>query len=112
MCIFIKNKIKLSLVEDYISILTIFNFYNKFKNPSNKEQVFLFKTTQKLKSFYESLFDKLKFDKLSLLILKKELSCSSHTSIVPTDTILKNCKTKLNIIIENLNYKLKKLNIL
>lgn len=79
MLIFKKNKIKLSLIEDYISILFIKNFFeNDFSSIPLSDQdkdIFLEtkKQTDSLFIIYESVFKRIKMYDLSLLILKKEL---------------------------------------
>ena len=79
MLIFKKNKIKLSLIEDYISILFIKNFFeNDFSSIPLSDQdkdIFLEtkKQTNSLFIIYESVFKRIKMYDLSLLILKKEL---------------------------------------
>ena len=100
-----KNKAKLSLIEDYIKIILINNYFNKtcnFKNSLRlnviKEQVF------KLKCCYEFLFNELKFDSLSILILKKELKNSIYSvvnknELQATKHILNDIyKIKINLI--------------
>lgn len=79
MLIFKKNKIKLSLIEDYISIFFIKNFFeNDFSSIPLSDQdkdIFLEtkKQTNSLFIIYESVFKRIKMYDLSLLILKKEL---------------------------------------
>ena len=74
-----KNKIKLSLIEDYIKIVLIKNFYsNSFDDidlsaESRKLLDNCKKLNQLLLSTYELLLDKLNLNDISLDILKQEL---------------------------------------
>ena len=103
MLYFRKNKIKLSLIEDYIKLQLI----NKLKiNPTQNTYLI-----NNLIDLYEDLFIKLKMNDLSLLILKKELKTtnfSAHDTNKKLEifnsynnflnNILLNLKTKLQVL--------------
>lgn len=76
---FKRKKVKLSLIDDYIKIIIVNNFY---KNPINQnildnDTINLINKikliSENLKIKYDEIFEKLKLNDLSLLILKKEL---------------------------------------
>ena len=79
MKIFKRNKVKLSLIDDYINILLVENFFNNdidiknFKTTTQEKYEKLKTLTSTLKSNYDKVFESLKLNDLSLLILKKEL---------------------------------------
>ena len=81
MLCFKKNKIKLSLIEDYISLILFKNFFNNDFTFINTDKNKLYKSQAKLNSLlklYENAFLKLKMNDLSLLILKKELKRNNY----------------------------------
>lgn len=120
---FRENKVKLALIEDYVTILSIHAFYdNNFDCISNVECSSLFTQTKKLnnyiKTFYESLLKKLKFDELSLLILKKDIKSNNYlfkleqkNNFKTINSTLHKFELKINTIATNLNDKLKKLKL-
>lgn len=69
-----KNKAKLLLIEDYIKIILINNFFNNTSSLIKIENLNLIKKQiEILKLSYELIFKTNRFDNLSILILKKEL---------------------------------------
>lgn len=109
-----KSKIKLSLIEDYINIYIINNFFSNdltcFKN-SNQIQENKTKINN-LKVLYETIFEKLKLKDLSFLILIKDLKqnnslfqCAQKDQNKVENFIIATIK---NILL-NLPIKLKKL---
>ena len=76
-----KRKIKLTLIEDYIKILSIKNFNQIVFDYFSPTISSTLKTTQtlnmSLEKIYNEVFEKLKMNDLSLLILKKELQLSN-----------------------------------
>ena len=83
MLIFKKNKLKMSLVEDYIVIILAKNFFNNefdFSSLSNQDKEMLKqnrKIVENLNNVYQNMFKQLKMDDLSLLILNKEIKESN-----------------------------------
>jgi len=75
-----KNKVKLSLIDDYVKIVLIKNFFdNSFDNLNLDEQVrnAIQQTRSlncQLEDFYEKLITKLKLDDISFDILKHDLT--------------------------------------
>ncbi|MBR6778568.1 MAG: hypothetical protein IKM43_00225 [Clostridia bacterium] len=107
-----KNKIKMSLIKDYSIILSIDNFCNQ----NNNLDVQQIKTLSlQLKNFYESLLKKLKFDELSLLILKKEIKSESVLFVQQNNHnhnfLLDRFNLCLTEIAKNINKKLQLLKI-
>lgn len=78
-----KNKLKLSLIDDYIKIVLIKNFYsNSFEDVDlNDESIKLMDSCKKLNqllfSTYELLLEKLKLNEVSLDVLKQELELNN-----------------------------------
>ena len=121
---FKKKRVKLSLIEDYLQIMLIHNFCsNSFEELKNHND-FSDKLTQikqfetELKLVYENLFNILKMNDLSLLILKKELKENNimfqlekkqnFRCIIQT---MRKIEFKLGQISNNLSIKLKELKI-
>ena len=79
-----KNKVKLSLIDDYIRIVLIENFNNNsfemfeldedLTNTINKTKA----VNSELKEIYEHIFDAMKLNDMSLLVLKKELKSNNN----------------------------------
>ena len=111
-----KNKIKLSLIDDYIKIVLIKNFLNNSFSAFelNKEQTDQINHSKTLVCLldktYNSIFDKLKLNDLSFEILKKELSQNNilflRTTASKLNQILNSNNLTLNIILKNLKIKL------
>lgn len=124
MLFFKKNKIKMSIIEDYIKLLAFENF---FKNDfsiidSNILNVDLLATTNQkfvvVFDNYNHTLKRLKMNDLSLLILKKELKDCNFLFLKQQETNFKNINSTIhNIDIQlellnfNLNKKQKELNI-
>ncbi|MBO5955117.1 MAG: hypothetical protein J6Q13_04060 [Clostridia bacterium] len=116
---FNKNKIKLSLIEDYIEIIKIENFFsNSFVDIEFDKSIFnkCHSLNCQLSKIYNSIFENLKMNDLSLLILKKELK---NNNIIFNNLKLNNFKninqtllllhTDLNQTFQDLLTKLEKL---
>ena len=78
-----KNKLKLSIIEDYIQVLAIDNFFNNdfssFHHSFNNKTFNLVKQKHLLTIFqYNKTLEKLKMNDLSLLILKKQLKSYNY----------------------------------
>lgn len=119
-----KNKLKLSLIEDYIKIVLIKNFFrNSFEglnlSEQDKQVVDCSKNlNQILFSTYELLFERLKLNNLSLDILKQELEQNNLMFLEQKSLNFKGfkevCTKNLNQLSEinsNLKPKLEKLKI-
>ena len=111
MLCFKKNKIKMSLIEDYIQILFSKTFFdNEFLSislSSNEHQLFI-KTKKNvyfLNNAYESIFKKLKMNDISLLILKKEIKNNNNLFLQEKQN---NFKT-LSITINRINQELQRI---
>lgn len=123
MQLFKRKKIKLSLIDDYVKIMLIFNFCNNsFDNcvfsSTNEEFKKLKNFNLKLKYAYEIILNKLKMNNLSLLILKKELknNNSIYLKVLKNnfnnfDQTLFSLNKLMNMIHDNLSTKLKLLKI-
>ena len=121
MLYFKKSKIKLSLIEDYIEIMKIENFFsNSFVDIEFDKSIFkkCYNLNCKLSKAYNKLFESLKMYDLSLLILRKELK---HNNVIYNNLQLNNFKdinqtlllllSSLNQTFKNLLPKLKQLKI-
>lgn len=117
-----RNKIKLSLIDDYIKIVAIENFYNTLNDFSNENFSTLICNIKQLdfelKTTYTKLIKKLKLNDLSFLILKKELSLNNSIFINEQKTQFSNLKStiektseELNQINNNLKEKMKLLKV-
>jgi len=99
-----KQKIKLSLVEDYINLLKIDKILLSYEEC---EKVALNNINEQLKHCYESLFLKYGLLDLSFLVLKKEVEnvrCVVDYSLGYVENLQKQ-------IINNMLFKLKKLKL-
>ncbi|MBQ8615757.1 MAG: hypothetical protein IJ415_04250 [Clostridia bacterium] len=116
-----KQKLKLSLIDDYVQISLIKNFLNNNIQFTN-ESVGLMKSTQDLdnmlEQIYLSIFKTLKFDDPSFQILKKELHENNslflntrNCDFKNLDKILNQCNLKLNQILHDLKLKSDKLKL-
>ncbi len=115
-----KRKLKLSLIDDYIKIITIKNFYN---NPLEQYyNVEILKKINKLKellnnlsTIYLQIFEKIRLKDESFMLLNHELSLNNKLfeSITYENFSQTVDKTDndLHSITNNLSYKLKKLKI-
>lgn len=117
-----KNKVKLSLIDDYIKIILIKNFLNSTFNENNTGCVALLQNTQELDSqlekIYEALFAKLKMNDLSFDILKKELKENNslflktkQNNFLNLENTLNNSNLQLNVIFNSLKSKISNLKI-
>lgn len=122
MMYYTKKKIKLSLIEDYILICLVNNFYLNSFNSLADEIRSLFEQTKQLnsqlKDTYELMFNKLKMNDLSLLILKKELKennslykISKLQNFANIATTIESFNEKLTNILNNLPSKTTKLKL-
>ena len=119
-----KKKVKLSLIDDYIRIVLIENFYNNsfemfeldedLTNTINKTK----SVNCELKEIYEKLFEVLKLNDISLLVLKKELQINNNLykktlnkGILNLIEVLNRNFLELSIIKLNLNKKLQTLKL-
>ena len=117
---FKRKKIKLSLIDDYIKILLIENFFNNPFESINCSKLF-FETknlSQTLKNKYDNLLNQLKLNDLSLLILKKELKENNNLyqhekthNFTSLEKTLFQTKFKLDEISNNLTNKIKRLKV-
>ncbi len=99
-----KQKIKLSLIEDYIYLLKIEKYLIKCENFKNLKY---YDTNEKLKNSYESLFLKYGLLDVSFLVLKKEVSSIDGS----LGFNLKDVEYLQNKIINGLFEKFKKLKL-
>ena len=119
-----KQKLKLSLIDDYVQISLIKNFLNNsFENIQfTNESVSLMKSTQDLdimlEQIYVSIFKALKLNDASFLVLKKELSENNslflntkNCNFENLDYILSQSNLKLTQILNELKIKLIKLKL-
>lgn len=118
---FYRKKIKLSLIEDYIEIKKIENFFlNSFVNIQFDKNIFnnCKNLNLQLLKLYNSLFESLKMNDLSLLILKKELKNNNYLfnnlklkKFKEIDQTILKLTIGLNRIFQNLLTKLEQLKI-
>lgn len=119
-----KNKLKLSLIDDYTRIVLIENFYNNSFEHFNldEETIKLINKTkednQQLKLKYENIISYLKMEDISFLVLKKDLKQNNHMykkactkSFLNLLEVFERNNLELNLIELNLKHKLKKLKI-
>ena len=119
-----KNKIKLSLIDDYIKIIIIKNFFNNsyFEKVNTISCSHLIYTTQQLdfnlELIYNKIFDKLKLNNLSLIILKEELNSNNSlflqlkkSNFINIANFISNLLKELTTIEQNLKQKTKSLKI-
>lgn len=118
--VLLKQKIKLSLIEDYIKIVSITNFCNNYAflcGMEDKGSSMWVKTMVKeLQTSYDKLLFKYNFMDVSLLALKKELKqadeemkqCKDRTLIYNKNNLLKFSK-EVKILYNNLLEKVNKL---
>ena len=110
-----KNKVKLSLIDDYIRIVLIENFNNNsfemfeldedLTNTINKTKA----VNSELKEIYEHIFDAMKLNDMSLLVLKKELKSNNN---LYKRTINKNLLNLIEVLNRNfLELSIIKLNL-
>ena len=122
--VFKKRKVKLSLIDDYIRIILIENFYNNSFDAFNldEETLKLLNKTKtfnlQLKNIYDELLEKLNLNDISLLILKKELKTNntmfkriSNKSFLNLLEVCERNNLELNLIELNLKQKLKTLKL-
>ena len=111
-----KNKIKLSLIDDYIKIVLIKNFYsNSFEEVDiTDDNKTLMDTSKKLNqvlfSTYELLFEKLKLNDASLDVLKQDLEKNNLMFLQKQSqnfADLKEIFTKQIDLLNNINLNLK-----
>lgn len=116
-----KNKIKLSLIDDYINIVLIKNFFNNSfaafdltdehtQKINNSKSLDLM-----LEKTYISLFEKLNLKDLSFDILTKELEQNNSlflsTNQANIERVFNRTLLSLNSILNNLSSKLKQLKV-
>ncbi len=116
-----KNKIKLSLIDDYCKIVTIGNFLNNsFPFSQNVEDLTkqIKKTNNSLQDFYENLFVQLHLNDISFLLLRNQLKCNNQLFEIAQKSNFENLNNFLitshetqQEIIFNLREKLSKLKI-
>ena len=110
-----KKKIKLSLIDDYIKIMLIKQFYKNYSQLLNTPC--LESTEQQaltLENTYNLIFKLLKMDDLSLDILKKQLQNNSKNILTNSEnlkSILEKSKLEISLIEKNLPEKMSKLKI-
>ena len=111
MLFFKKNKIKLSIIEDYIQLLVIDNFFkNDFSCVVQLDKT-LFAEVNKTHTFimfqYNQTLEKLKMNDLSLLLLKQELKDVNHIY----NRLEQNNFSNINLTLEELSKKLSTLSL-
>ncbi len=116
-----KNKIKLSLIDDYCKIVTIENFFKnwfplKFFDDNLSKQIQL--TNQNLKNFYEKLFCELMLNDCSLILLCSQLKSNNQLFQISKKNNFENLHSFIKVtneaqqqILSNLKEKLLKLKI-
>lgn len=122
MCKLTKNKVKLSLIDDYIKIVLINNFFQNdilLNDLSLEGKVTEIKQlNNRIKLIYEQLFDILKLNDTSLMILKNDLKQNNQMFTLETNSgfnhtpkIVEKAYNDLIDISQNLNEKLKVLRV-
>lgn len=110
-----KKKIKLSLIDDYIKIMLIKQFYNNYSQLISAScQESTGKQALNLENTYNLIFKLLKMDDLSLDILKRQLQNNSKNFLLNSEklkSILEKSKIEINSIEKNLPEKMSKLKI-
>lgn len=111
----LKNKIKLSLIDDYVKLVLFENFFNTYNISSSQEIASKHNQSTKLKRLYDIIFEKLSMNDCSLLLLKQQLKqnneltklCNEHTE----RDIFKKISENVDSIEQNLSYKMARLKI-
>jgi len=122
MLYFRKNRIKLSLIKDYAFLLVVKNFCNNFENTTINFDQNLFQSlkeqNQNLYNTYNFLFEKLKMNDLSLLILRKEIKddnsiflTEEHRNFKTTNNTLKALSLKHEFLQKELKNKINDLKL-
>ena len=123
MLFFKRNKIKLSLIEDYVQLVIISNFFkNDFSFLNDKNKIIIIKYKQMsstLLTIYNQTFVKLKMNDLSLLILKKDLKNNNSlylreesSQFSMFDKTLDEIFVKLTLILNGIKEKQKELKLI
>lgn len=103
-----KSKIKLSLIDDYIKIISIKNLFKNtyFQTLTTQSCVDLLTLTQKLDQYleiiYNALFEKLKLKNISLDILNNELKENNSIFLSLKQNKFSNLENILNSIYSDL----------
>ena len=117
-----KNKVKLSLIDDYIKIVLINNFFQNdilLNDLSLESKVAeIRQLNNHIKLIYEQLFETLKLNDTSLMILKNDLkqnnqmfNLETNSNFNHTPKIVEKAYNDLIDISQNLNEKLKVLRV-
>lgn len=117
-----KNKVKLSLIDDYIKIVLINNFFQNdilLNDLSLERKVAeIRQLNNHIKLIYEQLFEMLKLNDTSLMILKNDLNqnnkmfnLETNSNFNHTPKIVEKAYNDLIDISQNLNEKLKVLRV-
>ena len=116
----LKNKLKLTLIDDYVKLIIFNNFFNNdFKNITICQQIKSMKELNcELKNTYEKLFNQLKMKDYSFLLLKQQLKLNNllfesqvQNNFKEIDKVINKIYSAQNQILEALKFKLDKLKV-
>ena len=109
----LKNKIKLSLIDDYVKLVIFENFLNN--DERNSTTLKIASVNSRLKKIYDELFKKLNMNDCSLLLLKKQLKQNSQLQLICNqqnrNDLLNHINSEINKISSQLKQKLGKLKV-
>ena len=111
----LKNKIKLSLVDDYVKLVIFENFFNSYNSFAGIEVVQKRNQNSQLRKVYDIMFEKLRMNDCSLLLLKQQLKANNNLSYIcnkqTEQDIINKIFDSINQIEANLKDKIRLLKI-
>ena len=111
----LKNKIKLSLVDDYVKLVIFENFFNSYNSFAGIEVVQKRNQNSQLRKVYDIMFEKLRMNDCSLLLLKQQLKANNNLSYIcnkqTEQDIINKIFDSINKIEANLKDKIRLLKI-
>lgn len=121
MLYFRKKQIKMSLINDYVFLMCVKNFCNNSFDCftyENQQIKTLSEQNHLLFQTYNKIFEKLKMNDISLLILKKETKHDNsiflneqQNNFISTNETIKQLQAKQNILTNELGNKLEMLKL-
>lgn len=97
-----KNKLKLSLIDDYVKLVIFENFFNTYNNLSFKEAISKRRQNTRLKKLYDILFEKLSMNDCSLLLLRQQLNKNNQLEMLCNQQTEKDTLKKIFNSINNI----------
>ncbi len=108
-----KSKIKLTLIDDYIKLVTFGNFFMSYKDANIDSNMVAL--NRAVKMAYDTIFEKLKMNNVSLILLKQQLNQNSELfNLTKTETIeklLTKIYSNINQIADSLSNKMEQLKV-